>query len=165
MQVQSFKLRGYKPIVGVVLKQGAARVLLQSIPTDYALDGFQQLLDTRLTSSCTEWERQKALVLQLKGVFPLAVPPYPVESDYELFRMLRDTQELIGIYIRNDTFLAGRVRQVNAASFQLHLLSTKGQWLDIHSFRFQRIKIIDAGTDYLHSLHLLAAHNEGVKAR
>lgn len=164
MQVQSFKLRGYQPIVGVVLTQGAARVLVQSVPTDYALDGYR-LLANRATPSSGEWEQQLALVLKLKGTLPLAVPPYPVESDYALFNALRDTQELIAIYLQEDSLLVGRVHQVNGTSFQLRLLSTKGQWLDVHSFRFERIKLLETGTDYLHSLHLLAAHNEGVKAQ
>lgn len=164
MQVQSFKLRGYKPIVGVVLRQGAARVLVQSIPTDYALDGYRLLLDNRVTASSSEWERQLALVLNLKGTLPLVVPPYPVDSDYELFSMLRATQELVAIYLREDSCLVGRVHQVNGASFQLHLLSTKGQWLDVHPFRFERIKLLETGTDYLQSLHLLAAYNARVKA-
>lgn len=164
MQVQSFKLRGYKPIVGVVLKQGAARVLVQSIPTDYTLDGYR-LLANRATSNSGEWEQQLALVLKLKGALPVAVPPYPVESDYELFNVLRDTQELIAIYLREESLLVGRVHQVNSASLRLHLLSTKGQWLDVHVFRFERIKLLETGTDYLHSLQLLAAHNERVQAR
>jgi len=164
MQVQSFKLRGYKPIVGVVLKQGAARILVQSIPTDYILDGYR-LLDNRATPSSGDWEQQLALVLKLKGALPLAVPPYPVESDYALFTVLREAQELIAIYLREDSLLVGRVHQVNGVSFQLHLLSTQGQWLDVQAFRFERIKLLETGTDYLHSLQLLAAHNEGVKAQ
>ena len=164
MQVQSFKLRGYKPIVGVVLKQGAARVLVRSIPTDYALDGYR-LLANRATPSSGEWEQQLALVLKLKGALPLAVPSYPVDSDYALFTVLREAQEVIALYLQEDSLLVGRVHQVNSASFQVHLLSPKGQWLDMHSFRFERIKLLEVGTDYLHSLQLLAAHNEGVKAR
>ncbi len=163
MQVQSFKLRGYKPIVGVVLRQGAARVLVQSIPTDYTLDGYR-LLANRATPSSGEREQQLALVLKLKGALPVDVPPYPVESDYELFNVLRDTQELIAIYLREESLLVGRVHQVNSASLRLHLLSPKGQWLDVHVFRFARIKLLETGTDYLRSLQLLAAHNERVQA-
>jgi hypothetical protein len=164
MQVQSFKLRGYQPSVGVVLKQGAARVLVQSIPTDYTLDGYR-LLANQATPSSGEWEHQLALVLQLKGVLPVAVPSYPVDSNYALFTALREAQELIALYLPEDSRLVGRVHQVNGASVQVHLLSPKDQWLDVHSFRFARIKLLEVGTDYLHSLQLLAAHNEEVKAR
>jgi len=159
MQVQSFKLRGCEPVAGIVLRQGSARVLVQSSPRDYELDGYLLLRNHQLTFSSGERERQLALVLQLKGWAPVAVPPYSVESDRELFTHLRETQELVGLYIQNDTFLAGRVHQVNGASFRLHLLSTEGRWLKIHPFRFERIKIIETGTHYLHSLHLLATHN------
>lgn len=164
MQIKSFKLRGYKSIVGVVLKQGAARVLVQSIPTDYALDGYR-LLANGVTASSGDWEQQLALVLNLKGALPLAVPPYPVESDYALFNVLRATQELIAIYLREDSLLVGRVHQVNGASLRLHLLSTKGQWLDVQAFRFARIKLLETGTDYLRSLQLLADYNERAKAQ
>lgn len=151
-------------MVGVVLKQGAARVLVQNIPTDYALDGYRLLLNNRLTTSSGEWEGQLALVLQLKGALPLVVPPYPVESDYALFNMLHDRQELVAIYLREDSCLVGRVHRVNSASFHLRLLSTKGEWLDVHRFRFERIKVLETGTDYLHSLQLLAVHNADVQA-
>ena len=164
MQVQSFKLRGFKPFGGVTLRQGATRVLVHSIPVDYVLDGYRLLLGHRLTASSSESEQQVALVLQLKGGLPLAVPPYPVDSDHELFSQLRERQELIAIYLSEDSCLVGRVHRVSGASFHLHLLSPKGQWLGVHPFRFERIKIIESGTDYLHSLHLLAAHHEGVKA-
>lgn len=164
MQVQSFKLRGYKPFSGVALRQGAARILMHSIPTDYVLDGYRLLLGHRLTVSSSESEHQVALVLQLKGVLPLAVPPYPVDSDHELFTMLREKQELIAVYLSEESCLVGRVHRVSGASFYLHLLNTRGQWLEVHPFRFERIKIVESGTDYLHSLGLLAAHNEGLKA-
>ena len=164
MQVQSFKLRGFKPFGGVTLRQGAARVLVHSIPVDYVLDGYRLLLGHRLTASSSETEQQITLVLQLKGVLPLAVPPYPVDSDHELFSRLLETRELIAIYLSEDSCLVGQVKRVSSASFHLQLLSPKGQWLDVHPFRFERIKIIESGTDYLHSLHLLTAHNEGMKA-
>jgi hypothetical protein len=164
MQVQSFKLRGFKPFSGVTLRRGAARVLVYSIPVDYVLDGYRLLLGHRLTTSSGEAEQQVALVLQLKGVFPLAVPPYPLDSDHALFSRLHETQEFIAIYLSEDSCVVGRVHRVSSASFHLQLLSTTGQWLEVHPFRFERIKIVEAGTDYLHSLHLLAAHNEGVKA-
>lgn len=163
MQVQSFKLRGYKPFIGVTLRQGSTRVLVHSIPADYVLDGYRLLLGYPLTASSSESEQQVALVLQLKGVLPSAMPPYPVDSDHELFNLLRETQELIAIYLSEDSCLVGRVHRVSNASFHLQLLNTKGRWLEVHPFRFERIKIIEAGTDYLHSLHLLAAHNEEVK--
>jgi hypothetical protein len=164
MQIQSFKLRGYQPFAGVTLRQGAVRVLVQSIPVDYVLDGYRLLLGHRLTASSSESEQQVALVLRLKGVLPLAVPPYPVDSDYELFNVLREAQELIAIYLSDDSCLVGRVHQVSSASFHLHLLNSKGQWLEVHPFRFERIKIVESGTDYLHSLQLLVAHNDGAKA-
>ena len=164
MQVQSFTLRGYKPFSGVTLRQGAVRLLVQSIPVDYTLDGHRLLLGHRLTASSSESEQQVALVLQLKGVLPLAVPSYPVDNDHELFSLLRETQELIAIYLSDDSCLVGRVHRVSSASFHLHLLNTKGRWLQVHPFRFERIKIVEFGTDYLHSLQLLAAHNDGLKA-
>lgn len=164
MQVQSFKLRGYHPFAGVTLRQGAVRVLVQSIPVDYVLDGYRLLLGHRLTASSSELEQQVALVLHLKGALPLAVPPYPVDSDYELFNMLRETQEVIAIYLSDDSCLVGRVHRVSGASFHLHLLSSKGRWLEVHPFRFERIKIVESGTDYLHSLQLLSAHNDALKA-
>ena len=163
LQVQSFKLRGYKPFSGVTLRQRTTHVLVYSIPVDYVLDGYRLLLGDRLTASSSESEQQVALVLQLKGVVPLAVPSYPVDSDHELFEVLRETQALMAVYLREDSCLVGRVHRVSRASFHLHLLSTKGQWLKVHPFRFERIKIIELGTDYLHALQLLAAHNEGVK--
>ena len=164
MQVQSFKLRGYQPFAGVTLRQGTVRVLVQSIPVDYVLDGYRLLLGHRLTASCSESEQQVALVLQLKGALPLVVPPYPVDSDHELFNVLCQTQALIAIYLSDDSCLVGRVHRVSGFSFHLHLLNSQGQWLDVHPFRFERIKIIEAGTDYLHSLQLLAAHNDGLKS-
>jgi hypothetical protein len=164
MQVQSFKLRGYQPVVGVLLKQGSARTLLQSSPADYVVDGYQ-LLARQAIASSGDWEQQLALVLTLKGAWPAVVPPYPVDSDYALFTLLRETQEVIAIYLREDSLLVGRVCHVNAASLRVHLLSTKGQWLEVHTFRFARIKLLETGTDYLHSLQLLATHNERLKAR
>lgn len=164
MQVQSFKLRAYQPFAGVMLRQGAVRVLVQSIPVDYILDGYRLLLGHQLRASSGESEQQVTLILHLKGVLPLAVPPYPLDSDYELFNGLREARELIAIYLRDDSCLVGRVHRVGGTSFHLHLLNTRGQWLAVHPFRFERIKIVESGTDYLHSLHLLAAHNEGLTA-
>jgi len=162
MQVQSFKWRGYHPFAGVTLRQGSVRVLIQSIPADYVLDGYRLLLGQRLRASCGEAEQQVALVLQLKGLLPLAVPPYPVDSDYELFQALRETQELIAVHLGDDSCVVGRVHRVSGGSFQLRLLSTTGRWLEAPPFRFERSKIVESGTDYLHSLGLLAAHNDGV---
>ena len=106
-------------------------MLVHSIPVDYVLDGYRLLLGQRLTASSGELEQQVGLVLQLKGVMPLAVPPYPVDSDYELFNALREMQELIAVHLSDDSCLVGRVHRVSGASFHLHLLSTKGRWLEV----------------------------------
>ncbi|WP_303312666.1 hypothetical protein [Hymenobacter sp. BT730] len=160
-QVYSFKLRGYQPFSGLVLTVGAIRTLLQSIPVDYALDGYRLVRNEAvLRAERTESEEQVETVLRLKEKVPGASPHLTLASEVDLFEGWRLNQQLIAIYLRDDSCLVGIVRQVNRQSFRLQLLSTKGQWLEEDTFLFKRIQIVEVETDYLISLQLLASYHQ-----
>ncbi|QIL78361.1 hypothetical protein [Hymenobacter sp. HDW8] len=128
---------------------------------DYVLDGYRLVRNEAvLRTERAEWERQIETVIGLKGQITHKHPLFPLSNDADLFEYFRASQQLLALYVRDDSRVVGVVQAVYRHSFRVLLLSPQGQWLAHDSFLFKRIKILEIGTDYLLSLQLLASSRQ-----
>lgn len=163
-KIKSIKVRGFKrPETGIFLGSGKNWVLLNDNPIDFIIDGYLLIRKENILREVRSDDLELTTkVLRLKGELSEAsFFSFNLNSDHLLFDKLLKDECLIQICFHNqDSTLVGRVISVKPDRFRMRLLSRKGEWLKEFNFRYNKLRTINVGSDYLKSLELLTKSDQ-----
>jgi hypothetical protein len=156
-KVANIKIKGFKPLQGLLLASGAEWLKITHIPVDFVVDGTvvirkKYITDIDYTPTNLFVER----VLRLKEINLSNDLSVNLDAENSLFTSLMDQTRLIQIYLHEDRVsYVGKIVKVNDKTFRMRLLSTTAEWLEEYSFNYDSVRLVHITNDYIDSLSLL----------
>lgn len=162
---RSIKIRGYKRLEsGIFLEGGRKWVILKENPMDFIIDGYLFIRKKHiLRQESSDGYELMDVIMRLKGEYSKAPDFFDLNlnNDELLFKHFSDNKYLIQICLHNqDSTLVGQILLVEKDSFRMKLLSRKGKWLKEFNFKYDKLRTVSVGSDYLKSLELLIKENK-----
>lgn len=156
-RLRHVKIRGFRdPLKGLLVDSGKQWTLLRHNPGDYVVDGFICVNKRHFLRYETGLDDAMAdTIFFLKGESHNDYVSPDLRSYSSLFEHLAKQDGLIQVtFDRESSCLIGRIERVHEKSFRMRLVSVRGKLLESHSFRYDTVRIVAFGNDYVKSLNL-----------
>jgi len=160
MQVESFKIKGWKEIeVGLVIAENEDWILVKHIPVDYLVDGYRlyQKKFVKRRESATI-EKRVATVLSLKKVTEDIPENFNFSGVIETLQWCESTYGLFEFQTKDqDDIFYGKLAETHANQFSLNMITPDGEMDSDNGFTFiaTKVRAISFETDYFESIKLL----------
>jgi hypothetical protein len=153
----SFKIKGRSEIsTGFVLDFNSEVIHLKSNPVDYIIDGYKILNREFIEAyKIDDDEEFKTNAFRLKKIFPKASEKIKlIPFDKLLFYL--NKFEVFQFDQKDDSIcFIGKVQKIKNKTMTFKLLDARAKWSDSSNFRYDTIRTIEYGTDYINTLLLI----------
>lgn len=165
MKVESYKIKGWEEKeVGVLIAENEDWILVNHIPSDYALDGFK-LYRKKFVKKRTHGgsEKQIERVLNLRNI---KQPELKGFVFMDVLETLKWSEEKYGLFefqdkVESDLFY-GKIKATQDDAFIIDMINSKGE-IDVDydfEFSLKKIRSITFETDYFDAIRLLMLDEE-----
>lgn len=139
---------------GIFIQEGEDWILLQSLFTDFMVDGFK-IISKNYILSIDRDEHDAFVEEVLISCDKLSIPGMTIPlKTYPLFEFLMTNQKTFQLFLnKENSSYIGNINKLLAKSFYLNPFGKKVGWLDYYLlFRMDFIRLLAIDTDYINSL-------------
>lgn len=156
------KIRGYDYFIGILIDFGEEWILLRNISGDYIIDGFRLINKKYILHINLVINEPLNTITNLKhNNFKLDLN-YKLNDTINLITDFKKNKTLLFLSLNNDNLaFVGFIDDIYLKSLSLGELNSKGVLTGFKSnYKYDKIRIIEVGTDYLESLKIYLLHTQ-----